>query len=244
MKLRFGETSLQQCEVMLKDISDSKRINNAILGEDQPEGNGLLADQLPHQLFPVNAIVLSAQFWPQFKEQENLHLPKEVSDGLEAYRVAFETMKKIRTLVWKSNLGFANIDLEIGDKKLNLTVSPVHAAIIYQFQEKAEWSASELSVTLKIPVSTLQRKIAFWQTQGLIKESGLDNYVLVEEGPMRRMSGHGVIGGEDDESESLVRTSSDQRAEELQVFWSYIVNMLINLESLPLDRIFQVSSIS
>ena len=119
----------------------------------------------------------------------------------------------------------------------------LHAAIIYQFQEKAEWSASELSGAL-IPVSTLQRKIVFWQTQGLIKESGLDNYVLVEEGPMRRMSGHGVIGGEDDESESLVRTSSDQRAEELQVFWSYIVNMLINLESLPLDRIFQVSSIS
>ena len=57
----------------------------------------------------------------------------------------------------------------------------LHAAIIYQFQEKAEWSASELSGAL-IPVSTLQRKIVFWQTQGLIKESGLDNYVLVEEG--------------------------------------------------------------
>ena len=57
----------------------------------------------------------------------------------------------------------------------------LHAAIIYQFQEKAEWSASELSAAL-IPVSTLQRKIVFWQTQGLIKESGLDNYVLVEEG--------------------------------------------------------------
>jgi hypothetical protein len=61
---------------------------------------------------------------------------------------------------------------------------------------------------------------------------------------MRRMSGHGGVGADDDESESLVRTSSDQRAEELQVFWSYIVNMLINLESLPLDRIFQVKVIS
>ena len=74
LKCRFGETSLQQCEVMLKDISDSKRINNAILGEDQPEGKGLLAGRP----FPVNAIILSAQFWPQFKDQENLQLPKEV----------------------------------------------------------------------------------------------------------------------------------------------------------------------
>lgn len=54
------------------------------------------------------------------------------------------------------------------------------------------------------------------------------------------MSGHVMVGGDDDEAESLVRTSSDQRADELQVFWTYIVNMLINLESLPLDRIFQV----
>jgi anaphase-promoting complex subunit 2 len=89
LKLRFGEASLQQCEVMLKDISDSKRINNAITGEDlqpdgqskrpdgeerQPEGRKLLVGQP----FPVNAVILSAQFWPQFKEQENLLLPKEV----------------------------------------------------------------------------------------------------------------------------------------------------------------------
>ena len=45
---------------------------------------------------------------------------------------------------------------------------------------------------------------------------------------------------EDEESESVTRTSQDQRAEELQVFWSYIENMLINLESLPLERIFQM----
>ena len=49
-------------------------------------------------------------------------------------------------------------------------------------------------------------------------------------------SGHDL----DDESESVTRTSQDQRAEELGVFWSFIVNMLINLESLPLDRIFQM----
>ena len=44
----------------------------------------------------------------------------------------------------------------------------------------------------------------------------------------------------DEEAESVTRTSSDQRAEELKVFWSFIYNMLVNLESLPLDRIFQM----
>jgi anaphase-promoting complex subunit 2 len=76
LKLRFGEASLQQCEVMLKDISDSKRINNAITGDEEQnkEQKGMLSGQP----FPVNAVILSAQFWPQFKEQENLQLPKEV----------------------------------------------------------------------------------------------------------------------------------------------------------------------
>ena len=48
---------------------------------------------------------------------------------------------------------------------------------------------------------------------------------------MRRMSGaSGTLNsGDDEEAESVTRTSRDQRAEELEVFWSFIVNMLINL---------------
>jgi len=37
-----------------------------------------------------------------------------------------------------------NIDLEIGGKKWNMTVSPVHAVIIYHFQTKDQWTAKEL----------------------------------------------------------------------------------------------------
>ena len=57
---------------------------------------------------------------------------------------------------------------------------------------------------------------------------------------MRRLSGSGACldVAADDEAESVTRTSKDQRDEELQVFWSYISNMLINFESLPLERIY------
>jgi len=68
----------------------------------------------------------------------------KVTDSLDSYSKAFETLKKIRTLVWKNHLGSANIDLEIGEKKMSLTVSPIQAIIIYQFQEKAEWDAKDL----------------------------------------------------------------------------------------------------
>lgn len=45
---------------------------------------------------------------------------------------------------------------------------------------------------------------------------------------------------EDDENESAMTSANDQREEELQVFWSYIVGMLTNLDSMPLERIHQL----
>jgi len=239
LKLRFGETPLHQCEVMLKDIGDSKRINSHLHSQDGG------CPELQTQQFPVNSIILSGQFWPQFKA-ETLELPLEVQESLEVYTKAFQTLKGNRTLHWKHHLGFANIDLEIGDKKINLTVSPVHAAIIYKFQDRCEWAPPDLAAVLKIPVSALRRKIAFWQSQGIVRETDDDTYMLIEEGPMRRPSGisgdsHGqAMGVEEDGEESVTASSKDQREEELNVFWSYIVGMLTNLESLPLDRIYQM----
>lgn len=252
LKLRFGEAPLHQCEVMLKDIGDSKRINSLLyankdknLGSESNENieNAKLTSEafLRGSEFPVNSIILSAQFWPQFTAMEKLQLPDIVMKSLESYTKAFEAMKGNRTLVWKTHLGFANIDLEIGKEKRNLTVSPVHAAIIYHFQEKAEWTAEELSLSLKIPISTLRRRVTFWQTQGLIKEVAYDKYALIEEGMTEVEHSDAIITGEDEEAESVTKSTKNQRAEELEVFWTYIRNMLINFESLTLDRIYQVN---
>ena len=65
---------------------------------------------------------------------------------------ALQTLKGNRTLVWKPHLGFSNIELEIGDKKINLTVSLIHAAFIYKVQEAAEWTTQKLATSLKLPL--------------------------------------------------------------------------------------------
>jgi len=238
LKLRFGEVPLHQCEVMLKDIGDSKRMNGLLHTVDGG------CPELQTQAFPVNSLILSAQFWPQFKA-ENLELPDEVTEALDVYTKAFQTLKGNRTLVWKPHLGFANIDLEIGDKKINLTVSPIHAAIIYKFQEAAEWTAQKLAMSLKVPLSTLRRKVTFWQSQGILVENPPDTFTLVEDGSMKRGTGLGDMSGvthslDEDQEESITASSADQREEELGMFWSYILGMLTNLESLPLERIYQM----
>ena len=50
----------------------------------------------------------------------------------------------------------------------------MHAAIIYQFQLKEEWTAEELAHALSITVPALRRRITFWLTQGLVREVAAD----------------------------------------------------------------------
>ncbi|KAL3869262.1 hypothetical protein ACJMK2_041966 [Sinanodonta woodiana] len=225
LKLRFGESQLHYCEVMLKDVADSKRIN-ARIKEEKAQRN-------EQDVVEVNSMILSAQFWPAFRE-EKITLPEEMQKLLEAYTKKFEALKGNRTLQWKSHLGLMNIDIELKDRTINFKVSPVHAAIIMQFQEKNKWTVEELSKTLQMPATALRRKIAYWQSQGLLKEESNDTFVLVED---HRGHTHDYLMTEDDETESAMASTQAQKEEEYQIYWSYIVGMLTNLESLPIERI-------
>ncbi|XP_021926586.1 anaphase-promoting complex subunit 2 isoform X2 [Zootermopsis nevadensis] len=232
LKLRFGESQLHYCEVMLKDVYDSKRINAHLHSDPN--------FKLDRQQFPSTAMILSAQFWPPFKE-ETLELPDFVKEHLQIYTKAFETLKGNRTLSWKPHLGSVNIDIELKDRKFNLTVSPIHATIIWHFQTKNQWTVEELSQLMHVPATVLRRKIAFWQSQGMLREISTDSFLLVEESSTRsKCPVPPDMVCEDEETESAMASAHDQREEELQVFWSYIVGMLTNLDLMPLERIHQM----
>lgn len=234
LKLRFGESQLHFCEVMLKDISDSKRIN-ALIHQDKN------IEEL-NKKFTSNAMILSAQFWPPFKN-ESLELPEEIKQHFEAYTKSFEALKGNRTLNWKPHLGNVNIEIEIGTKKLDLVVSPFNATLIMHFQNKPEWALDELHKVMKVPITILRRKITYWQSMGLISEKSTDFFVLVDNSNSKSSIPTNQVQEmicEDEETESVMTSAHDQREKELQVFWSYIVGMLTNLDSLPLDRIHQM----
>lgn len=68
----------------------------------------------------------------------------------------------MRTLSWKPHLGSVTLDVELEDRTLtNLTVSPIHAAIILHFQEKSTTSRFKL-------ISCLGLFSSFYN--GIIKE--------------------------------------------------------------------------
>lgn len=232
LKLRFGEALLHSCEVMLKDISDSKRINSHI----QSEENNVRGND-----FDMSALILSSQFWPVFK-RETMELPLLVKEQFEFYTKQYEAYKGNRTLCWTPLNGKVQIELVLEDKILNLNVTPAQATIILHFEKQSEWSLEKLSGLMNISPSVLRKRINFWQIQGLLRESQDGVFTLIEkhDESLEAMSiqTHDIC--EDDETESAMASASDQREEELQVFWSYIVGMLTNLDSLPLERIHQM----
>lgn len=79
LKLRFGDAALHVCDIMLKDLSDSKRTNNRVQSDETVSPVftiANLADTLGLQL-PVKPKILSHLYWPAIKEPK-FRLPKKL----------------------------------------------------------------------------------------------------------------------------------------------------------------------
>lgn len=244
LKLRFGEAQLHFCEVMLRDVAESRRVNARIQEADKTTGEN--NEETEETELEMNAMILSAQFWPAFRD-EKIKLPAELQEHLDKYTRSFEQQKQNRTLVWKTHLGLMNIELELNGESLTFSVSPVQAAIIMKFQEKNQWSLEGLSHALEMTPSVLRRKLAFWQGQGLVKESTQGGatgdshpvFTLVEERTGLRGNSRDILGLVDieEEAESAMASAQQQKEEEMQMLWTYIQGMLANLDCLTLERI-------
>lgn len=145
-----------------------------------------------------------------------------------------------RTLCWRHLTGRVTIEVELASRTLEFTVNPTQVAILHYFQERNQWTLDELCKEMKLQPTILRKRISFWQSQGIIKEPEPSVFVLIDDSShvTEEMQSQGQEC--DDDETSSIRSASDQREEELQVFWSYIVGMLTNLDSLPLDRIHQM----
>ncbi|EUB58915.1 Vacuolar protein sorting-associated protein [Echinococcus granulosus] len=98
LKLRFGEADLQECEVMLKDIRDSRRVSALIADAVKAEGgNGteVAAEEHNSSYFPLQAYILSGEYWPEF-HREQFKLPEKLTPAFSQFTsVCNDTMKAV-----------------------------------------------------------------------------------------------------------------------------------------------------
>eukprot|EP00550_Attheya_septentrionalis_P003183 CAMPEP_0198286292 /NCGR_PEP_ID=MMETSP1449-20131203/5415_1 /TAXON_ID=420275 /ORGANISM="Attheya septentrionalis, Strain CCMP2084" /LENGTH=782 /DNA_ID=CAMNT_0043983991 /DNA_START=169 /DNA_END=2517 /DNA_ORIENTATION=- len=250
LKLRFGELSMRQCEIMIKDIDDSKRIVNNI--HSTMKSKNEITDKGKNEENKaaepvVDAAIVSHIFWPALQREELKHHPR-IQFELDQFSVEYARLKNPRRLVWLEQLGNVQLDLEVVEYDPNGTAiteirtfscSPLHATLISHFEDQDQWSPNDLSNETGVWVDVVKKKMSYWINHRVVRTvpSETSGGELVYE--LAASDDESEIGTEEEEEEGEGGHVSlgAQEEEAMQVFESYIFGMLTNMGQLPLERI-------
>uniref|UniRef100_A0A7S2SKH5 Anaphase-promoting complex subunit 2 n=1 Tax=Mucochytrium quahogii TaxID=96639 RepID=A0A7S2SKH5_9STRA len=240
LKLRFGESSMLNCEIMVKDIEDSKRINKSIKTTLQNKrSTSARVGSNAVEIDSIEVTIVSKQFWPTL-HGEDIEPHPDIKKKMSAISHEYSVLKNPRQLVWKSNLGIVQLELEFDEgQKKTFTVNPMLASLVMHVAERESWNAPDLAAAANISEATLKKRISYWINQGVIrtsKEYGVVSYFAVDK--LSDDHKHQTSGGAQDEDATERAVSADAQLEaEMKVYESFVRGMLNNYESLPLDRI-------
>jgi len=235
LKLRFGEAALHECEVMLKDMAESKRVNANI----QEVLAGKMQDEASKELGAVmETTIISQEFWPNLeKGEEEFKPPAPVEKLLKQYAATYEHLKNPREIKWVPNLGVVDIELELEDRTLELQVTPVQATIVYAFEDQPVWKLNELATHMGVEPSFVRKHINFWVNRGVLREATDDNgveYRLIE--TVTKEDAMFVHRGGDFADDVAQQKEGFTESQEVAIR-SYVVGMMQNFKALPLSRI-------
>ncbi|EYB86756.1 hypothetical protein Y032_0273g971 [Ancylostoma ceylanicum] len=216
LKLRFNEGELQQCEVMLKDIRDSQKIDRTALGR---------------KCIPVSACVISSHFWPKIVSETVSEFPPALEEALTEYEKSFMDHKESRKLQWMRAVGCVEVTLKLGDVEVDKVVPNPIAAVLYLYLEKESWTIAEVAERLSISKGVARRRLEWWRTQGLLTQNlpagaTAEEWALVTN-PSLLATSRGAADDESDEDEGAIEETADA-IDALEQYWSYTKNFIAN----------------
>ncbi|CAG8051885.1 unnamed protein product [Penicillium olsonii] len=254
LKIRFGDSALQACEVMLKDLTDSRRLDHGVRNDQKMWGD---LEASPTEL---HAKILSRFFWPEFQDQE-FKVPDEITNLQKTYSKCFEKRKNSRKLMWHNALGQVTVELEFENHSFSGEVTTWQATIIYAFQDStpdspAKRSISELADQFEMSVPLVRSACLFWVSKRALHEVTRDTFEVVE--VLEHEHEHAPDSDSDSEAgeadaaaaaEAAAAAAAKETAEaaameKMNVHWQFIVGMLTNQGPMPLARIIMMLKIA
>lgn len=217
LKARFEDRELQSVDVMIRDMDNSASLNKNI-GSVDPS------------LEDVQASIVSRLFWPSFKE-EFLKLPSNVDTQLSNYHSQFSKLQRGRHLTWIKNLGVVTLQLDFADRSVEYQVTPAQATVILLF-EKGDLSAADIEKSTDLSETSVRAILNFWVGKGALQQKPDGHYTTVE-----KESDGATNFISDDVGGSAVQSAEERAAEEMKVYWQYIVGMLTNLGPKPVEQV-------
>lgn len=246
LKKRFGEHALQNCDVMVKDITDSKRVDSLL-------GKHIQSQAAKEEHAPAfHSKILSRLFWPSLT-QEPFNVPAPVVPLQEKYEAGFERLKNSRKLNWINNLGTATVQLDLEDRSVQVNCKTYEAAVIYAFSNEdgsdaqPRKSFDELWQQLMIDEDLLEAALVFWINEKVLKDVGDRTYTVIERREDTVSDGvandHVDNLGPDQTLSSPRKAKGVSSAEKQRqtVYWQFIVGMLTNsAPTMPLGQILMM----
>lgn len=159
---------------------------------------------------------------------------------LDTYAAKYHSAKLPRKLVWKKSLGTVTLDVTVGDDTRTMQATPLQAAILCAFTEQASWPLQALAAHVGVSAAEARRRALFWVGQGVLVESrGVDGEWCYGRATRLGGGGQGPLAAveQDDEMGDAGGDTGDELVHAMAPFETYIMGMLTNFDSLPLDRI-------
>ncbi|KAJ1627385.1 hypothetical protein T492DRAFT_876761 [Pavlovales sp. CCMP2436] len=265
LKVRFGEAALMMCEVMLRDLADSRRLARTVGGMAQPRPGTIDAE--------LSVAVISRLSWPPLTDESFAAHPA-VERALKRFERQYAHYKSPRKLLWKRSLGSVTLDLELGGQLVaDVQCTPAQATMMLHFAERERWTLAELARTMELDAPTVRKRVAHWINRGGFRARRtapcrlmrrprrspvaapppprpaplLSRRFLVEvEGAAepsfevaQALAGSDARAqAQDDEgAASAVVPAAAAVEAEMQIYGSFVTNMLTNLGTLSLGRI-------
>lgn len=247
LKLRFGEAALQACEVMHRDISDSRRVDSFIHKDKELDLND-------ESTLKLHTRILSHLFWPSL-HSETFFIPPEVEFLQSRYSTGFESLKQSRKLTWLHALGQVTVTLDLEDRTVTEEVQTWQASVIYAFQPSPSEDSSipisrtfdDLAETLQMTDSLLHNALTFWIGKLVLKQTSTSppTYTVLEtlsdEDAAHPGTTSAAIAAAAETATSAaapaVLSEHEVAQEKMEVYWQYVVGMLTNGGPMPLQQI-------
>jgi len=247
LKLRFGEAALQACEVMLRDIQDSRRVDTVI---HKDQGLDLGDEYVPG----LHSHIVSHLFWPSL-HSETFFIPPEISALQSRYSSGFETLKQSRKLTWLHALGQVTVTLDLEDRTVIEEVQTWQASVIHAFQPSPAGDASspvtrtfnELLEKLEMTDALLQNALTFWIGKLVLKHTSASppSYIVLETLSDEDAAHPGTLSAANAAAAETataaaapaVLSEHEVAQEKMEVYWQYVVGMLTNGGPMPLQQI-------
>ena len=139
LKVKFGSTSHEMtcCEIMIKDVEDSRRINTLVHAQIEKEVENCEETVIP------SLTLLSHEYWPPLPPSPDIsHESRFIADHFTRVSDSYHELKNPRIIEWNLGMGCTDIELDFGEDDGGVQifegVSPLHISYLYLFQENSK----------------------------------------------------------------------------------------------------------